>query len=72
MIVDVVMHPAEIALLKGRLLPDVLCVVFDVLRATSSILTGLAHGVAEVVPVETIEEAHAIAAARQDAVLGGE
>jgi 2-phosphosulfolactate phosphatase len=72
MIVDVVMHPAEIALLKGRLLTDVLCVVFDVLRATSSILTGLAHGVAEVVPVETIEEARAIAAVRQDAVLGGE
>ena len=72
MIVDVVMHPAEIALLKGRLLPDVLCVVFDVLRATSSILTGLAHGVAEIVPVETIEEARAIAAAREDAVLGGE
>ena len=53
-------------------MPDVLCVVFDVLRATSSILTGLAHGVAEVVPVETIEEARAVAAARPGAVLGGE
>ncbi len=72
MIVDVVMHPSEIALLKGRRLTGVLCVVFDVLRATSSILTGLAHGVAEVLPVETIEEARAAAAARTGAILGGE
>jgi 2-phosphosulfolactate phosphatase len=72
MIVDVVMHPSEIALLKGRVLNGVCCVVFDVLRATSSILTGLAHGVAEVVPVETIEEARGAALARAGAILGGE
>jgi 2-phosphosulfolactate phosphatase len=55
--VNVAMNPAEIACLKGTAMPGVLCVVFDVLRATSSMVTGLAHGMHEIIPVETIEEA---------------
>lgn len=36
------------------------CVVIDVLRATSAICTGLAHGVSKIIPVPTVEEARAL------------
>jgi len=70
--IDVVLHPAEIALLPARDLSGTTCVVFDVLRATSSMITGLAHGVSEIHPVCTIEEAQALKARLPDVVLGGE
>lgn len=69
---DVVLNPAEIALLPARDLSGTTCVVFDVLRATSSMVTGLAHGVTEIYPVCTIEEALALKAKVPGAVLGGE
>jgi 2-phosphosulfolactate phosphatase len=70
--IDVVLHPAEIALLPARDLSGTTCVVFDVLRATSSMVTALANGVSEIHPVCTIEEALALKARLPDAVLGGE
>jgi len=70
--IDAVLNPAEIALLPQRDLSGVTCVVFDVLRATSSMLTGLAHGAAEIHPVCTIEEALALRQRLPDAILGGE
>jgi 2-phosphosulfolactate phosphatase len=70
--IDVVLNPAEIALLPQRDLSRATCVVFDVLRATSSMITALAHGAAAVYPACTIEEAFALRAAMPDAVLGGE
>ncbi len=70
--IDVILSPAEIALLPQRDLKGVTCVVFDVLRATSSMLTGLAHGAAEIHPVCTIEEALALRERMPDAILGGE
>jgi 2-phosphosulfolactate phosphatase len=70
--IDAVLTPAEIALLPQRDLSGVTCVVFDVLRATSSMLTGLAHGVREIHPVCTIEEALALREHLADAALGGE
>ena len=44
MLIDAVLTPAEIDTLPQADLSATVCVVFDVLRATSSILTGLAHG----------------------------
>ncbi|MCH1574863.1 MAG: 2-phosphosulfolactate phosphatase [Flavobacteriales bacterium] len=38
------------------------CVVIDVLRATSAICTGLAHGVDRIIPVPSVEEARALQA----------
>ena len=70
--VDVVLNPAEIALLPQRDLSRTTCVVFDVLRATSSMITAVAHGTAAIHPVCTIEEALALRAEMPDAVLGGE
>lgn len=48
-----------------------IAVVIDVLRASTTIITALAHGAVRVRPVLTVEEARAEAAAR-DALLGGE
>jgi len=47
-------------------------VVIDVLRATSTIATALAHGATAVVPRRSVEEARAAAADRPGAILGGE
>ena len=71
--IDVVLHPAEIAtILPARNLSTTTCVVFDVLRATSSMVTALAHGATEIYPVRTIEEAHALKVRMPSAMLGGE
>lgn len=47
-------------------------VVFDILRATSTIVTALANGCREVVPFVTVEEAFSFARDRQQVILGGE
>ncbi len=72
MILDAVLTPAEIDALPQADLSATVCIVFDVLRATSSMLTGLAHGAEEIRPVVSIEEALAARADWPDAVLGGE
>jgi 2-phosphosulfolactate phosphatase len=54
--------------LEGRVV-----VVIDVVRASTTIVTALAHGAAAVVPVRTPDEARARARAAADgAILGGE
>lgn len=55
--IEVLFSPAEFEALPRRDLSETICVVFDVLRATSSIVTALAHGAKGVMPVATIEEA---------------
>ena len=73
MYIDVILSPAEIAsVLPTRDLSGTTCVVFDVLRATSSMVTALAHGATEIHPVRTIEEALALKARMSGALLGGE
>ncbi len=72
MTIDAALNPAEIALLPSRDLSRTTCVVFDVLRATSSMVTALAHGAAAIHPVCTIEEALAHRAERSGAILCGE
>ena len=70
--IDAVLSPAEIDLLPQQDLSASVCIVFDVLRATSSILTGLAHGVEEILTVVSIEEALAARVQWPGAGLGGE
>ena len=72
MLIDAALNPAEIALLPQRDLSATTCVVFDILRATSSMITALQHGAVEIHPVRTIEEALALKARLPQAVLGGE
>ncbi len=72
MFFDAAINPAEIALLPARDLSRTTCVVFDILRATSSMITGLANGATEIWPVQTIEQARELRAKMPDIVLGGE
>jgi 2-phosphosulfolactate phosphatase len=70
--IDAVLTPAEIALLPETELWGATCVVFDVLRATSSMVTALAHGAKEIVPVRTIDEAWEMRTRLPEGLLGGE
>ena len=54
----------------GRL--DTICVVFDILRATSTIATALHNGAREVLVVSEIAEALALQAGRPSLLLAGE
>ena len=70
--IETLFTPADFAGLSGRDLSRATCVVFDVLRATSSMLTALAHGAEAIVPVASIPEALAIKQARPEVLLAGE
>lgn len=69
---EVLFAPAEFALLTGRDLRETVCVVFDVLRATSTMVTALGNGAAGMVPVAEIPEALSIRQRRPDVLLAGE
>jgi 2-phosphosulfolactate phosphatase len=70
--IEVILTPAELPALAKRDLSAAGCVVFDVLRATSTFVTALANGAKEIIPVCEISEALAIRRQRQDVLLGGE
>jgi 2-phosphosulfolactate phosphatase len=69
---EVLFTPAEFALLPGRDLSRTVCVVFDVLRATSSMVTALSNGAEAIRPVSDIEEAVACRNRDPNALLAGE
>jgi 2-phosphosulfolactate phosphatase len=70
--IDVALNPAEIEKLAGRDLSQTDCVVFDVLRATSTMITALAHGSPAIYPVSSIEQARSLKAENERRILGGE
>jgi 2-phosphosulfolactate phosphatase len=70
--IDAVLTPAEFPALAARDLSRTTCVVFDVLRATSSMLTALRHGAAAIIPVIEIEEALAVRKRDAGVLLAGE
>jgi 2-phosphosulfolactate phosphatase len=70
--IEVALCPTEIRRFSTLDLDGVTAVVFDVLRATSSMITGLAHGVEAILPVQTIEEARACKANDPALLLAGE
>ena len=51
--IEVCLSPELLPLFK---LDDKIVVVIDVLRASSCMVTGLAHGIAEILPVSSLEE----------------
>jgi 2-phosphosulfolactate phosphatase len=69
---EVLMSPAEFATLPSRDLSQTVCVVFDILRATSSIVTALGNGADAVIPVSEISEALALRKRRPEILLAGE
>lgn len=70
--IDVILTPAELPALAGRDLGRAVCVVFDVLRATSTFATALQNGAAAIIPVSEIPEALETKKRRPDVLLGGE
>src|SRR5476651_1845332 len=69
---EVLFTPAEFAALASRDLRETVCVVFDVLRATSTFATALQNGAKEIIPVAEISEALEIKKTRPEVLLGGE
>jgi 2-phosphosulfolactate phosphatase len=67
MALEVLFTPADFAALRERDLGGSVCVVLDVLRATSSMVTALYHGAEALIPV--IEIAEAVALRRQSPAL---
>jgi 2-phosphosulfolactate phosphatase len=76
--IETILTPAELPALAGRDLRETCCVVFDVLRATSTIVTALHNGAKAVIPVSEIAEALAFKKAEggkrkaETILLGGE
>jgi 2-phosphosulfolactate phosphatase len=69
---EVLFTPADFSTLSDRDLSRTTCVVFDILRATTSMITALANGAVAVLPVAGIPEALALRRRRPDLLLAGE
>jgi 2-phosphosulfolactate phosphatase len=70
--IEAILTPAELPTLARRELGGIVCVVFDVLRATSTFVTALHNGAAGIIPVSEISEALEIKKKRPEVLLGGE
>jgi len=70
--IEAFLTPSELTGLAGRNLREKVCVVFDVLRATSTFATALNNGAAGIIPVGEISEALELKKQRPDVLLGGE
>jgi len=69
---EVLFAPAESAALAQRDLSSTTCVVFDILRATTAIITALAHGAKAVIPAADLAEARAWRQRDPAVLLAGE
>ena len=69
---EVLLTPVEFATLRNRDLSQTVCVVLDILRATTSMVTALANGAEAIIPVAEISEALAIRQQRPEVLLAGE
>lgn len=68
--IDVAFSPRELA---DRELKGKICVVLDIFRATSSMITAFRHGCRRIMPVATVEEARTLAAGpNKSYLLAGE
>ena len=72
MTIEALLTPAEYQARRATGFAGEVCVVFDVLRATSVIVTGLAQGAKGFIPAEEISGAVALRAKHPGALLAGE
>ena len=70
--IDTLLTPAELPALAHRDLRGTACVVFDILRATSTFVTALHNGAHAVIPVSEIAEAVAFRNNLPEVLLAGE
>jgi 2-phosphosulfolactate phosphatase len=71
-VIEASFTPAGFDALRRRDLSESVCVVFDVLRATSTIATALTNGAEAIICVEEISDALEMRRQNPDARLGGE
>lgn len=69
---ELLFTPAEFSALKERNLSNSICIVFDILRATSSMMTALANGAEAIIPVAEIPAALALREKNPEFLLAGE
>jgi 2-phosphosulfolactate phosphatase len=69
---EVLFTPADFSALPGRDLSATHAVVFDVLRATSTMMTALANGAGRIFPAREIADALRLRAEHPAALLAGE
>jgi 2-phosphosulfolactate phosphatase len=72
MTLETLLAPTDLPALARRDLLGTACVVFDILRATSTFVTALHHGAREIIPVSEIAEAVARRTAQPEVLLAGE
>ena len=70
--IQTLLTPAELPALARRDLRGAACVVFDILRATSALITALQNGAQAVIPVGEIAAAVEFRKKMPDALLAGE
>jgi len=69
---EVTFTPADFSSLKQRDLSHTICVVFDILRATTSMTAALSNGAKMILPACDIPDALSLKARHPDAMLAGE
>ena len=72
MTIETILSPAELNSIARREGRGTACVVFDILRATSTFVTALHHGAREIIPVSEISEAVALRGKNPGSRLAGE
>ena len=70
--IQTTLTPAEFDGIMSADLPETACVVFDILRATSTFVTALQEGAKEIIAVREIAEAVIFLEKREDILLAGE
>ncbi|HTB84278.1 MAG TPA: 2-phosphosulfolactate phosphatase [Candidatus Sulfotelmatobacter sp.] len=70
--IETILSPAELPLVARRDLRETACVVFDILRATSTFVTALQNGAEKIIPVGEICEAVALKNKFPGLLLAGE
>jgi 2-phosphosulfolactate phosphatase len=70
--IEVALCPSEIRRFSETDLSATTVVIFDVLRATSSMVTALEAGAVEIIPVDSVEEARAHKSREPELLLAGE
>jgi len=69
---EVLYTPADFAAMSNRSLEQAVCLVFDIFRATTSIVTALANGASAVIPVLDIPNALVLRERNPHLLLAGE
>ncbi|HEY2328637.1 MAG TPA: 2-phosphosulfolactate phosphatase [Verrucomicrobiae bacterium] len=72
MTIETILSPLELPVLAQRDLRGTACVIFDILRATSTFVTALHNGAKEIIPVSEISETVAFHKKQPDVLLAGE